>query len=651
MIIKKLVLHNFGVYASTNIFEFSGNKPIVLIGGMNGRGKTTFLEAVLIALYGSNSFAYAESNYSAYGKYLRAYVNTADGSYETFIELEFSMGKGNADLYCVRREWSDNSKRIKETVSVKKNGTYDSFLTENWSMFVEGILPSGLSNFFFFDGEKIAEIAAEDTNTQVKESIKTLLGISVLDQLESDIGRILSRLNKEYPTTTEEDELERLRAKKERAESDYNSILEELSQISKQQAINAKRIERAQNNYLSKGGEIVSKRQDLYQERLQLLATYERIQGQIVDAAASCLPLSLVLDLLGAVEQQSVLEHESQIAQQATVHLESLYKQYSRGNGSSPRSSVYRFMQFVREHTNKDSVTPVYSLSDSSILQLSSLLSGQMEQQKESVKLLVSERLTINKRIGEIDQYLSIEIDEKALSRAYKRLKSLEQEKIDLEVKVEELSKKKANLHGESLRTASDYNNHVEKMLFKLELNEDADRLILHAHHAVKIIQAYKIRLQSEKISQLAKTMTTCYKKLASKKNLIDHIEMDPVTLDFQYISSDGKPVPKGSLSAGEKQLMVISILWALAICSEKKLPVIIDTPLSRLDSDHRTSLINSYFPFASEQTIILSTDSEIDQQYYSLMKDNIGDEFTLEYDDDKKCSSIKRGYFVEEKQ
>ena len=62
MIIKKLVLHNFGVYASTNVFEFKGNKPIVLIGGMNGRGKTTFLEAVLLALYGSNSFAYNESN-------------------------------------------------------------------------------------------------------------------------------------------------------------------------------------------------------------------------------------------------------------------------------------------------------------------------------------------------------------------------------------------------------------------------------------------------------------------------------------------------------------------------------------------------------------------------------------------------------------
>ena len=104
----------------------------------------------------------------------------------------------------------------------------------------------------------------------------------------------------------------------------------------------------------------------------------------------------------------------------------------------------------------------------------------------------------------------------------------------------------------------------------------------------------------------------------------------------------------KESLSAGEKQLMVIALLWALAICSKKKLPVIIDTPLSRMDSNHRTSLITTYFPQASDQTIILSTDSEIDAQYYELMKPNIGDEFTLIYNDSLKCSTIERGYFKE---
>lgn len=84
---------------------------------------------------------------------------------------------------------------------------------------------------------------------------------------------------------------------------------------------------------------------------------------------------------------------------------------------------------------------------------------------------------------------------------------------------------------------------------------------------------------------------------------------MESNTLNIKYLSEEGKEVPQDSLSAGEQQLMVISILWALAICSKKKLPVIIDTPLSRLDSLHRTALINTYFPNAGEQTIILSTD------------------------------------------
>ncbi len=66
----------------------------------------------------------------------------------------------------------------------------------------------------------------------------------------------------------------------------------------------------------------------------------------------------------------------------------------------------------------------------------------------------------------------------------------------------------------------------------------------------------------------------------------------------------------------------------SLAICSKKRLPVIIDTPLSRLDSIHRQAVVTVYFPKASDQTIILSTDSEINREYYNMMKNNIGDGF-----------------------
>ena len=169
MILKKLIMHNFGVYASTNQFEFNGTNPVVLIGGMNGRGKTTFLEAVLLGLYGSNSFAYTESKYKTYGQYLKSYVNKADGTKKTYVELEFSLDGSEEEIYLVHREWDGNTQRVREKIWVKKNGEDHSFLTENWPMFVENILPSALSNFFFFDGEKIAELAVENTNDQMKE--------------------------------------------------------------------------------------------------------------------------------------------------------------------------------------------------------------------------------------------------------------------------------------------------------------------------------------------------------------------------------------------------------------------------------------------------------------------------------------------------
>ena len=142
--------------------------------------------------------------------------------------------------------------------------------------------------------------------------------------------------------------------------------------------------------------------------------------------------------------------------------------------------------------------------------------------------------------------------------------------------------------------------------------------------------------------------MTSCYKQLANKKTLIDRIEMDPETLDLRYLNKEGNEVSRKSLSAGEKQLMVIALLWSLAICSKRRLPVIIDTPLSRLDSVHRQALVKVYFPNASDQTIILSTDSEIDQYYYGMMKKNIDDEFTLVYDDKSKSTTINKGYFAE---
>lgn len=644
MIITKLTFHNFGVYAGNNVFEFESSKPVALIGGMNGRGKTTFLEGVLLALYGANSFAYSESKYSSYGQYLKAFVNTADGSLETYVELEFKLENETDERYLIRRSWFGNVQRTRETIQVKKDGQDNTFLTDNWAMFIENILPSGLSSFFFFDGEKIAELAVENTNAQMKESIKTLLGISVLDLLDNDISRIVNRVGKRSNDKVYTKELEILRERKNQTEVVLQIIDDHIAETSAQIEEARKKLEKAKVDYTSKGGDIVVQRQDLFTERTALVAKVEQGKETLIGVAASELPLLLVKDLLEDISVQAAKEHETKLLVYTVDKIHSMFATYSNGGDSN---SVRDFISYVENKAAEESTEIVFDISDQSFYQLTSLLrNGLMNAQGNMLQNMATCQKGIAK-IDEIDSYLSVDIDEKALSKIYKKIKTLEQEIIEHEAALEIAQKQRTGLNGDVMRATSEYNRFVENMLSNLESDDDNGRILKYAHHATQVLAEYKIRLQKKKIGTLAETMTKCYKQLANKKNLISRIDMDAVTLDFVYLNADNQIVPKESLSAGEKQLMVISLLWALAICSKKKLPVIIDTPLSRMDSVHRVALIKTYFPNASDQTIILSTDSEIDKNYYEIMKDTVGDEFTLVYDDELKCSKIKKGYFL----
>lgn len=644
MIITKLTFHNFGVYAGNNVFEFESSKPVALIGGMNGRGKTTFLEGVLLALYGANSFAYSESKYSSYGQYLKAFVNTADGSLETYVELEFKLENETDERYLIRRSWFGNVQRTRETIQVKKDGQDNTFLTDNWAMFIENILPSGLSSFFFFDGEKIAELAVENTNAQIKESIKTLLGISVLDLLDNDISRIVNRVGKRSNDKVYTKELEILRERKNQTEVALQIIDDHIAETSAQIEEARKKLEKAKVDYTSKGGVIVVQRQDLFTERTALVAKVEQGKETLIGVAASELPLLLVKDLLEDISIQAAKEHETKLLGYTVDKIHSMFATYSNGGDSN---SVRNFISYVENKAAEESTEIVFDISDQSFYQLTSLLrNGLMNAQGNMLQNMATCQKGIAK-IDEIDSYLSVDIDEKALSKIYKKIKTLEQEIIEHEAALEIAQKQRTGLNGDVMRATSEYNRFVENMLSNLESDDDNGRILKYAHHATQVLAEYKIRLQKKKIGTLAETMTKCYKQLANKKNLISRIDMDAVTLDFVYLNADNQIVSKESLSAGEKQLMVISLLWALAICSKKKLPVIIDTPLSRMDSVHRVALIKTYFPNASDQTIILSTDSEIDKHYYEIMKDTVGDEFTLVYDDELKCSKIKKGYFL----
>ena len=186
----------------------------------------------------------------------------------------------------------------------------------------------------------------------------------------------------------------------------------------------------------------------------------------------------------------------------------------------------------------------------------------------------------------------------------------------------------------------------LENMVKSLENEDEAKRIVKYVEQQTQILQAYKLELQSLKVDRLSKKMSECFKRLITKEGLIENICIDSKTLKFSYYDNQGLEVDKMILSAGEKQLLVIAMLWALGICANTEFPLIIDTPLARLDSNHRASLINNYFPYASEQVIILSTDQEIGVSDYALLKPNIGKEYILQYHENTMSSTVEEGYF-----
>lgn len=164
-------------------------------------------------------------------------------------------------------------------------------------------------------------------------------------------------------------------------------------------------------------------------------------------------------------------------------------------------------------------------------------------------------------------------------------------------------------------------------------------------------LDQFRQRLTLRKLNQLETTVTKCFLFLLHKSNLVHRIEIDAQTFQLQLYDHQGQQIPKHRLSAGEKQLLATAFLWGLAQISGRRLPIAIDTPLGRLDSSHRTNLLNRYFPTVSHQVILLSTDTEIGRSETEQLhqQNTIARQYLLHYDLGQQQTTIKVGYFWDE--
>jgi DNA sulfur modification protein DndD len=188
----------------------------------------------------------------------------------------------------------------------------------------------------------------------------------------------------------------------------------------------------------------------------------------------------------------------------------------------------------------------------------------------------------------------------------------------------------------------------LEKYSEKALDRANDEHIIQSVAKVQKTLQLFKEKLTLKKLNKLEVEVTECFRYLLHKSNLVHRVAIDSENFRLSLYDPNGQPLPKQRLSAGEKQLLAIAFLWGLARVSGRNLPVAIDTPLGRLDSSHRNNLVERYFPTASHQVILLSTDTEIGKAEVQQLRkqEAIAREYLLKYDTQKRQTTVEEGYF-----
>ncbi|RKZ42993.1 MAG: DNA sulfur modification protein DndD [Gammaproteobacteria bacterium] len=654
MIIEEIVLDNFGIYKGHHVVQLtphSPKKPIILLGGLNGSGKTTLLEALQLTLYGK--FAkYSTGNKMNYFDYLRRMINYhTEPSQGASLQLQFKhFREGKEESIRIHRSWHSSGKGIKETVEVKRDGILDSVITERWYEYVEEFIPARISNLFFFDGEKIEALA--DTNKAailIKTGIQALLGLDLVERLSTDLLMVERKRKIQVRSQQSDNHITALEAEVERFTNQLKEIVQQKSEVQNYLAQLEKEQEQLIEEYRREGGE-------LFEERTQIEAQLEtaqknlsQIEKQWREVATGDAPLLMVQDLLEQTKLQAFREHEakhnSQIHQELDKHdaaILDLLKQHTVN--SAALKAIKTFMKEYKNQLQKSIKTECYL--NTNPMFFNRLQDSFLEEIQASANTLVARLFCMTDEINDCERKLASIPDPESLEsitqQRKEKQKAIKKAKLRIEIAEQEQERISQELERKKKGLTDAYEMEVQEEF----AHEVTHHLIKHSERVRQTLEKFDLAVTQKHIRQLESLILDSFHQLNRKEHFINQIEIDPNEYTLSLYTVDHKKLSPKSLSAGERQLLAVSILWGLSRASGRPLPTIIDTPLSRLDGEHRNNLVDNYFHQASHQVILLSTDEEINEKYHRKLKSAIGREYHITYDKDKQAAKIHKGYF-----
>jgi DNA sulfur modification protein DndD len=589
----------------------------------------------------------------------------AEGTLVAAVTLELS---DDDHAVTVRREWhyDDNGQFQEEVLRVLRDGQPLAVAPgeapqEVYADYLKNTILPRVARFFMFDGEEIQRIAREDLDTKVREGIDTLLGFEVLEVLKKDLDERHDHYRKHNEKRNRQAvELDELKGAEAQLEKDIDRLeqglgdLEDSSEELRQQlsGLNAQL-----EQLLGPDGKRPTDLQAEFDRATNESARIrQQIEGMIDDVIAASLPTTLIeslakqlsgeqlyhqwdegrrtvepqLDrLIGEVFGPAAPKPEPPLSGSQNTFLvkllrdrwENLFHPPPAGMATERRHDALTTEELSQVRAKCFEVTRRQATDLGTLLGNVEALERRANQYRsqldklgsgEEIDKLIAKRDQLNRQLGQVQQ----DYDHKQ-----RQLRSLRDE---LKQKRQDIDKKEADL------TQSGQFGERAKLAKKVKL----------------AVQRYQEELRPRKRAELREHLRKMYGDLARKEDVVQDIDLDELTYKVRLLDRKGKELPLYELSAGEKEIFALSLLWALAKTSGRDLPVVIDTPLGRLDSHHRTNIVTRYLPVAGSQILVLSTDTELDQQYFRKVRDHVAKTLHLRFDASTERTTIEEGYF-----
>ena len=653
MIFENLLINNFGVYSGKQNFDLSTKekKPVILIGALNGSGKTTFLQAIDFVLYGKfSNFFYSQK--LSYENFLKKNINKNNYDEGAQVELVFFRKyKGKNEKFKISRNWKAIGKKIKEEFFVFIDDVYDEDITKDWDNFVDQILPSRVASLFFFDGEKIEQLAdLEQSKGVLKKAINSLLGLEIVDQLNIDVDEFQKRSVLQLKTNEEKKNINKLKKEVDGFEDRIREIDESIVKVEDELAKKASDI-RELNVVLSQKGISYYEKKQEYEKELQVIDEKRtEISDELVKLASGDLPLLVVKKELAAMVDQSksLLENQNKTdSQKKNNDLIETISSFVLKNSKDDKFTK-NFEKFVSDKKINDTTI----LDNENLLpnlnyqDLNSLLNHNLDTVEKDIKKKINTINKLEEEYEKISQLINKIPTDDEIKPLIDKLEGHQKDEAKLVTKKNILDEQRGHINGPLIKINIELKKEYEKKTTQDLVNLDKKRFVDYSVRIKDVLSTFHVKALDFHIKRLEKLILECFKSLHRKKDFIKSIKIDTSTFDLQVFEAKNVQVDTDILSAGERQLLAVAILWGLAKASNSAAPTVIDTPLGRLDSEHRLNLVEQYFPTASKQVILLSTDEEINQKYHKYMKPYLARSYKIEYDEKINGSKSTLGYF-----